>query len=178
MDAPGEEGLARAGLAHDQDGRVGHGHAVDHGDDVAHPLALAHDVVVHPAALGLLPGELAVHPAVLGRAQDQVFQVLGLEGLGHVMESPELGRLHGALDGAHAGHDDHRRVRVGLAHGLEQLDAIHARHGHVRDDDVEQGLLHGGQRRLTRSHGLDLEVAVGKIAFQDVQEIRLVVHDQ
>ncbi len=82
------------------------------------------------------PQVLRREPLLLEPALDDVDDLFDLERLEDVVVGAALHRVDRRLDRAEAGHDDGERVRRRVADGLEQLDAAHARHLEVADDEV------------------------------------------
>ena len=77
--------------------------------------------------------QLAVQPRVHPRAQDHRIERLGQEVLGAHLDAPDH-----ALGVVDAADHDHRQMaqRVVALDALEHLDAVHARHDQVQQDDV------------------------------------------
>ena len=180
VDGPGDELLAGAALALEEDRAPGRGGGLDEVEDVLHGLALADDVGEAEA----LP-ELVLEPDVL------VLEALALEGLldGHeqelvvlerlldVVEGADLHGRDGRLDRAVGRDDDDRDQGIDPLDPPQDLDAVHPRHEKVEEDDVE-GL--GGeflQRLLARARDLDLVALRRQELGQDVVDDRLVVDD-
>jgi adenosyl cobinamide kinase/adenosyl cobinamide phosphate guanylyltransferase len=86
--------------------------------------------------------------------------------------------LHGIGDGAVGGEDQHRQQRMAAVHRLEQLQAVHAAHAQVGDQQLRQLVVQHAQRRLAagRFHHV---VALGAQAHrQQPQQGGVVVDDQ
>jgi hypothetical protein len=62
--------------------------------------------------------------------------LLRVEGLHDVVERAVFHRLDGGLRRAEGGHQDDQLLRVGGADVLERLDAAHAAHADVEEDEI------------------------------------------
>ena len=148
VDGPGDEFLAGAALAGDQDRGPGLGHPFHQGQDLLHDPGLSHDV-----GEAVLFFQFLVQQAV-GQDQVAVFQGLGdghqdlfvFEGLEDVIEGPFFHGRDRFFHGAEGGHDDHRQVRVEAVQFVQELDAAHLGHLHVGEDEVQVG----GRRQSSR----------------------------
>src|SRR5688500_3811986 len=105
---------------------------------------LAHDLVARPDRLfeaEVLLLQLQVRERVADRDENPV----RVERLLHDVVRAELGRFDGRLDrGVTADHYDRNRV-VLLAHPLERLEAVHAGHLHVEENEMRLPLRERGQ---------------------------------
>jgi len=101
-----------------------------------------------------------------------------LERLQDVVVGTPFHRIDGGLDGAEACHDHGEDRRVGARNLFEQLDAAHARHLQVADDQVVAGagdLLHRGDAIGGSPHHVAFHAEeVG----EDVADELLVIDDQ
>src|SRR6185312_5770192 len=100
----------------------------------------------------------------LARPEDLVellFQRLRGEGLDHIPVHPCLSRLDDLLALGFCGQHQHRHLRqLGVgAHGLDQVEARHARHIPVGDEEVEVACLQHRQRRLAVVGFRDVRIA-------------------
>ena len=89
---------------------------------------------------------LAHERGVLGRLVEDDAQLVDVERLGDVVESTELHGADRRLHGLGSRQHDDRHARIAAPHLLEQLEAVHARHDDVEEDDVERP----GRERLQR----------------------------
>ncbi len=87
---------------------------------------------------------------------DGMTQNLGVQGLGQVIEGPELDGLHGVLITGKPGEHNYQGIRVIQAEILHQFHASHLRHDHIGDDQII-GV------DLERRHGF---LAVGRGIYQ------------
>src|SRR5262245_25096369 len=81
-----------------------------------------------------------------GRERDQMVEVADVEGLGDVSEHTAAQRLGRGLVVRVGGDHDDRDVHAQTAHLLEELEAPHARHVHVQQDQIELALQQDDQR--------------------------------
>ena len=77
--------------------------------------------------------------AGLQRVLRQGEHLLRIERLHDVVERAVLHRLDGRLRRAEGGHEDDELPRIDRADVLERLDAAHAAHADVEEDDVGRG---------------------------------------
>jgi hypothetical protein len=93
-------------------------------------------------------------------------QKLGLDRLLQVTEGPVLDGPGGAVQRGHPGHHHHRQVGLLLVHRLQEVDAVHPRHGDIADHGVERALAH----QLQGSHTLGRLQHRPAILLQDAGE--------
>ena len=87
-----------------------------------------------------------------GMAGHQIEQGLGLEGFDQVIRRALAHGIHRPLHGRKGGHQQHRQLRVALAHQGQQLMTVHARHIDVANHQTEGLLGQGQQGRLGAIH--------------------------
>ena len=119
--------------------------------------------VEHNACGGILGDHfaaLALPPTVMARHRDQ--QAIRLERLGQIIGGSLAHRLHGQVDLAIGGHQQHRQLRPARFQIAQQAMTIHARHLHIGQDQAGMGaaLFQPGQRLFRIGSG------VGGIAGQ------------
>ncbi|MNF84265.1 hypothetical protein D3C84_666170 [compost metagenome] len=85
--------------------------------------------------------------------RNQIQQSLGLERLDQIIRRALTHRIDRALDGTVGRHQQHRQLRLASAQQSEQLMAVHARHVHVTEHQVERLGSDGIQRFFGRPHG-------------------------
>jgi len=138
--------LARPALAGYQHGPVGGADAFDQGEDAFHGSAFADDAL-EPAMHLQLAAEAGVFADQGGPLadllQDQL-QLAGREGFAQIVGGPLLHRLDGRLHGRMAGDDHDLAGDAGRLHGVEDLQAVHAGHLQIDQEDV----VIAGERRL------------------------------
>ena len=98
---------------------------------------------------------LGRHALLFDPALHDVDDLVELERLEHVVVGPALHRVDRRLDGAEAGHDHGERVGRCLADGVEQLDAAHARHFQIADDEVVVAFFKLAERARSVFGGTD-----------------------
>ena len=101
-----------------------------------------------------------------------------LERLEDVVVGAALHGVDRGLDRAEAGHDDGERVGGGLADRLEQLDAAHARHLEVADDEVVVRASELGERARAVLRGAHDVAFHAEEVREDVADELLVVDDE
>jgi len=180
VDGLGHQLLARAGFAGDEHGAAAGGGLVDQVEHPQHGLAPADDVVGGELVLQALAQKqvLALGLGVLGGLVHGEHELVVGEGLGDVVQRPELHGLHRALDAAEGGHDDDRDVGIVLFDVLQHLLAGHLGHLHVRDDHVHLGLVEVGEPGLGIVQGRDLIARVHEQGLEDQEIVLLVVKDE
>ena len=138
MDRLGDELLAGSALARDEHARPCRGDLLDDVEHLLHRGARPDDVVEAQAILeaGAELGRLVPQAAAVERSPQDEYQLVDLQRLGQVVLRPLLHRPYGRLDLRERGHEHDDELRVGLPRAPQQLDAVHAGHAQVRDEDV------------------------------------------
>ena len=176
----GHQLLARACLAGDEHGAVGHRHGLEQLEEIAHRPAAADDPGEAVAAFELRPevGVLGPQPPLLERRLECVEQLVELERLGDEIRGAALDCLDRILHRAVSGDHDADNVGVSRNRGLEHLAAIDAGQAEIRDDDIE-GELGQPLDGLFAVGGFDHEVAaVRQPLGHHLAQRRLVFDDE
>lgn len=119
--------------------------------------------------------QIATRPERLVDQRDQ----LGLvERLHHVVVGAEFHGLDGGLRRAERGHQDDHRLRLRTAQHLQRLDAGHAAHAVIEEDDV--GLLPFGEgdADFPAVGFKDLVALAGQRPTQGVAQVLVVIDDE
>ncbi len=106
-------------------------------ENLLHLLGRADQRPQGPGVTQLSAGDFELHPcAQQSRCvlQDGA-QATGIDGLGDVIISAHAHGLDGAVNGALRGHHDYSDGLAVVGNLLQQLQAAHARHFQIRDDD-------------------------------------------
>ena len=145
----GEELLPGAALSEEQDRGRGGGHLTDRLEHRQHLRALAHEIVeavllLEPLAQGASLLEQAL--PVQGLLEHDL-ELIDVDRLGEVVLGSELHGLDRGLHRAVGGHEDDHRLGADLLDLREELEAVHARHPEVGEDDVGLDLLEQLQSR-------------------------------
>ncbi len=180
VDGPGDQFLARPGLAGDEDGGFGVGHLAHHGEDPLHGAGGPHDAVElgAPGKLLLQQAVLLGEPLELEPLEHGDLQFFAVERLGEVVEGPELHRLHRGIYGAEGGeHDDDRRRRP-LLDRREHLETGHARHLQVGDHQLGRLLLEKPQAGLAVRSGVDVVPLLLQVVLENAPQRTIVVDDE
>ena len=185
MNGVGDQLLADAVLALDQDVGVALGDRLDQLEQLAHFLALADDVrevvlIAHLLLEALVLG--ALHLQIRGAIKDRR-DACGIEvGFFDEVERAGLTGLERAGDRADAGDDDHFRRFVDRLQLAQQRDAVDVRQHQVDQDDVGAPRAEDFNRARPDRRGAHLVTGCGRSLFDDhLQPIghhRLVVHDE
>ena len=180
VDGARDELLAGAALSRDEDRRLEVGDLRDRPEDVEHLLALREDglelvLLVDLLSQGavLAPQRLALF--CLSQREDDLVR---LERLADVVVGPRLHRLDGEVHVAVRAHDDDRRRMLLRLERRQHVETSHARHAHVRQDDVGVERVDERQRRLAAVGNLDLEAMLLEEGAQDEANVLLVIDDQ
>src|SRR5262249_37409280 len=180
VDRVGDDLLPGPALALDEDRRLARGRGLDHRPDALDRLGLPDQLMDAAGERELLfeaflPGD---EPAALEGLADQVEDLVGGEGLRHVVVGAALDRVDGGRDRALAGDDDHLGRGPALLHAVEQLEARDAWQREVGEDDLVLLPLELGDRLDRVLRGLD-DVAVGRERdSQRLADRRLVIDDE
>ena len=106
---------------------------------------------------------------------------IDIEGLGQVLKGSALVGLDGAVQVGVRRHDDDRHLRAVRAHMGQQLQAIHARHADIGEDDA--GLAGGAHLRQLFEHGIGAveqaggDACLGQCLVQNPADGGVVVDD-
>jgi hypothetical protein len=155
VDRPCHQLFSRAGLAIDDDRHVVLGDDGDLGQELLDLGAGSDDEVGLPAAHDLVPDltHLVRGAVAVDRLAYPLDQLLDVEGLGHVVGDPVLHQPDRLVDLAVGGHYDHRDIGIELGDGAGQLVALHLRHPHVGDDEIEHVLADEAQPLVAVGRG-------------------------
>ena len=115
--------------------------------------------------------------AVLQGLGDGHQDLIVFKGLQDVVEGPLLHGGDGLLHGAEGGHDDHRQVRIKAVQLLQEFDAAHLGHLHVRQDQVQVGGAGDLEGLRGAGGGEDLIARLTQQGLHDRQIIDFVVND-
>ena len=181
MDRFGDELLARARLAGDQNVRARRRSEADHElEHLPHRLALSDDVRVRVllGELGFEPLVLVRQPPLLERLVDGEDDFFVLERLGDVVKRAVLHRLDRAVDRRERGDDDDRQVRIGDADRAQRVDAADPGQHDVEDDEVDLLAVEKRQRFLAARRADDVEAFAAQDGIEHVAQNFFVVNDQ
>ena len=180
VDRLGDQLLAGAALAADQDVALGRRGPADQVEHLADRPALADDAV-EPLALSQLLLEVAVlggQATALQALADGEPDLFVLERLGQVVEGALPHRLDRALDGGVGGDHDDDLVRVALADAAHDLPAVHVRQHQVEQHQVDLLLGEHGQRLLARGAADRVVPLLPDQGGEDVLQDLFVVDDE
>ncbi len=117
-------------------------------------------------------------PAALHRVRGELRQRAQIDRLEEERQRPLLDGALRQLGGVVAGGEDDRHLGIGRVDGVEQREAVHARHGHVADDRVNLAALEHQLRALAVGRGEDAEALRAQGARVDAHHRQLVVDDE
>ena len=180
VDRPGDDFLAGAGLARDQNRARRPRDGLEHVKQIAHGAAAADDALEAVALLELLPqpGVFAAQAPLLDGALQRVPELVELERLGDEVGRAALDDLDRVPDRAIAGHHDADNLGVALDRRLDDPRAVHPGQPEVGDDDVERELGQGFERPLGRVCLDDVHTTVCQLLSQSLAEGRFVFDEQ
>ena len=104
--------------------------------------------------------------------------LVGIGGLGEIVDRPEFDRGHGGGDVAVAGQDDHPRIGPALADELDDVEAVAVLQPKVDDGECRRGGIDLAQAFGDGIGGIDREAARLHGAGQPLQERLVVVDDE
>ena len=139
VDRPGDQLLARAALARDEDVGDGLGDLADHVVDAEHFGTVAHDEAEVEVSPQVVPHRLFLllqgpHLQCPGHG---LLQLAGVEGFGEIVISAVVHGLHrGFSRGVGGDHDYHRLGILGLG-GPEDIDARHVAEPDIAEQEIE-----------------------------------------
>ena len=149
-------------------------------EEMAHGRALGDDVILDlPRAERRAQRlHLAAEPfALLDLAQRQQ-DLVRAERLVEIVVGAFTHRRDRGVLGAVGAHHQQNRLATGGAVGTEELQAVHARHAHVGEDDIRLDLRRARQRTPSVSLGRHLVTGLGEQESQRLPETRIVVNYQ
>src|SRR5439155_732647 len=172
--------LAGPRLAGQQHGAAGGTDAADEVVDGLHrsrapDQALERRRLLHPLPQVAILGAVLAH---LERLADDQLDRLEVEGLEDVVEGAELHRVDRRLHRSEGGQQDHRYVGVQLAQLGEQLEAGHARHLEVGEDEVDLLGLEAAECLFTALGGHRIDPHALEQDLQEAPHLPLVVDHQ
>ena len=143
MEGAGDQFLAGAAFAQDEDGAVGVGHALDHLEDVLHLGGIADELVELVFFLELLfEVDVLGNGVVVGEgAADAEAEIIHLEGLLQIIEGALFHRVHRRLDGGVGGDDDDGGGGIEGAGLLQNFQAVGAGFVQIQVGDDQFGTL-------------------------------------
>ena len=173
MNRAREELLAGARFAVDQDARVGVGHELGLAQEVFHQRAAGDDALAPlagggVAAAGIVAGKLQ-------RRRDLLQQLLAVERLGQEAEHAALRCRHGVRNGPVRGQDQHGEAGMLAIDGVEQLQAVDARHAQVGDHRRRPPHRDGGERRLAALGGAHAIAGRREPQADQLQKVGIVI---
>jgi hypothetical protein len=176
----GDELLARAGLAQDEDRRLGGGgllHQLEHG--LQFRRFADHSVQAEPLvhALSQRP-RVALQTALLDGFGEKDEERLDRDRLGQVVLGPRLHRLDRRLDLGERGHDDEDGVRPLLLRLPQQGEAVHLRHPQIGEHDARCELAQQLEPFLPVLCLADLVALLGEEALERAARVLLIVDQQ
>jgi len=186
VDRPGEQFLAGAALAGDEDGHVAGGvqfRLLQQAKHLVRPRDDGREGVFVPdlgEAARLADGDDFQEAAPFRRPPDLRDQFVARDGLGEVVVGALLEALHGGPGVVDGRHHDALRVGAGALDDLEKLHPVEPGHRDVDErDGVAVALLHGGCRDAGIALRADISDAGADQAPLDaVEEIHFVIDDE
>jgi hypothetical protein len=173
---PGDEFLARPGLAADHHGEIGLHQPSQHPKDVLHRRRAADDR--HGLGGSVVVGLLAVTLGLRERAPDNRDEFAQVEGLGQIFVGAAFGRLdrrHERVLGAH--HDD-RQVGTNALDAGQEIEGVVVGHHHVGDDEVPFAGGDPAPKSGDRPGRADLIPRTRQRLIQDSADSGIVVRNQ
>ena len=180
VNGAGDEFLAGAALAGDEDGGIGGADGFDGLEDALHGRALPDDVggMRHVGDGFLEAGVLLQGVAMRHGLAHEVRDLVGIERLVDVVVGAVLERGDGGLDRGVAGHDDDQHVGIDFVQAALQLDAIGAAHLDIDERDIEGLLGHAGERFVGALGGGHVVAFFGKPFGERIAHAQFVVNNQ
>ena len=177
MDGAGDELFAGSAFALDQDGGVARGYAPYDLEHLRHSGAAGDDVLEAETLdqLGLEPARAGAEPLQLERLADHQLQLLAIKGLGYVIVRAELHGLDRGVNRAERRYYNDKLVNVAPHDFLQEINAVHARHLYVGDDESGIVFVVKLQRRLSVGRGDDFVAGLHEIELDDFAQARVIV---
>ena len=180
MNAAGDQLLARAGFAEDQDGGVGGGNPLDQLLDPLHRLAFAHDVraAFDRGETLFQRNGLVEQGPLIGHFLQDAGHHRKLGRLGEEVEGAAAQRLDRFLHAAVTGADDHFGFGRDFFDVRDDIPPGEAGHAEVDNGRVERVLLHGGEGGFAVFADGDIVSEPGQLQPHDIADGGLVVDEQ
>jgi len=180
MDSLGHQFLAGSTLAGNQDRGGGGGHLFDQLIDLNHARILAnHPGKARPGQNGLPQADIFTNQGImLDRLVNRDNQFVVGKGLGQIIKGAGLHGGYRLINLGKGGNHDHRQITIYFLDGLEELQAIHTRHLHVGDHQVEIHIFHQGQSLIASGSGKDLKSLVTQQLGKNDQIVWFIINDQ
>ena len=181
MDGPGRQIFTGARFTGDEHGHVGFRHHLDAFEHALHPGALTDEVLKGFVLLHVLL-QAQVFPeqaAAFQRLFQGEHQVVVFERLGDEVVSAAANGLHRQFDAAVGGHHDHGEPGLFAAQLLQEFEAVHARHFHVDQGQINRPLTQQLQRIAAGGGGLHPTAQITfQPAFEQLQQIDFIIDHQ
>jgi hypothetical protein len=178
VERAGDELLAGAAFALDEDGGVGAGDAAEEGPEFLDGRALAEELTA--GVFGVLAEEAVDldEVGVLGGLLEDEIDLVRGEGFDEVVEGAVAHALDGGLDGAKAGDDDDEGALGAGGDGFEEVGAFAVREADIDEEEVEgiagEACLGLGEG----SDGRDLVAAEAELLFEVLADDEVVFEDE
>src|SRR5439155_746316 len=112
------------------------------------------------------------------RALDLRAKLVAHERLRQIVEGATPDRLHGVVDRAMGGHDEHRQAALLRVERLHELHPVHRSHAQIDEREIES-LRSGGLQRAARlTHRGDVEAHRSQAHRQHLEDRRVVVDNE
>jgi hypothetical protein len=180
VDRARDDLLAGAALAGDEHGCIGDRDLIDQRIDLMHRGRRADHVAAAARRCDDLaqPLDLAAQRAVLGGAADRDRERFDLDRLGHEVVRTRADRADRGLEAAKRGQHDDRQIGPVGDDVLAQLEAGHALHVEIGDDDVDIVLGQRRDRVRAAAERHDVEAALLEAELDEIDHLALVVDDK
>ena len=183
LNGAGDQFLARAAFAFDQDGNVGLRRAGAQAEHLLHFRRVGDQIVEGETVVRLLLQLLhfAGQGADLELVADRDRDAFGAGGLDQKVVGAGAHGFHGGIDAALGGQHDHRQIGIGGAQLGENFQAAHVGHHQVEQHQGDLFAAHAVdeiERGLAAGRGDDRHAAAGDRGFQQTALNRIVIHDK
>jgi hypothetical protein len=180
MDRPRDELLARPRFAPNEHRGIALRNLLDDVENVSQARARTDDAIeVVDVLLGAAEiFEVVLHPADLERFLDLDLHLLDLEGLLHVVERPDLHRLHGGIDRSECRHEDHGGRGMQGACRAQHVHAVAPAHLEVTQHDVEVAVVEALDRGVAVRGLFDFMFGLGETPGEPASERVVIVGDE
>ena len=149
-------------------------------EDIAHRLALRHDIlkVVIPLYLIPKPDVFFTQPLPFLCLLERQDDFIGIKGLGDIVIGPDFHCLNRCIDCAIGGHHDDCPLQPLFLRRLKQGHAVHLGHFYIAQDDIPDLALHLRERLLPVLGNRHLVPCFSQDHLEVVSQVLLVIDDQ